>query len=436
MEIIGDFELNNNNPFKEKIYQYITLFTSVNYSNMHKTHSKVGQLDINDVNNEHYLDDETPTLISSFQDCVIAHIDKYYNPAEYIELFKINNIRISDKKNNTDRPILNTKKINTITLNKESKCIIDFMILGFLTELVNINDIKLNTKDTISNLIKTKMSEDSLSLTNFIITSVNQTKFSLDRINTYYLYNEFITHANFYFDNINATDLFARYMTDFIKLLSINMSNHVLFDKAPEINKRIILTILNNLSNMFGINNSKIFYNIEKYIDSIDNINKTNSEDFSIKDTSKGKLNVNLEEETINLDKLIETETVKNKKGGGREKKKAKPKDDKEKAKIKEEKEKEKAKIKEEKEKEKAKIKEEKAKEKERLKKEKRDNDDTESEEDNENNNENENDNNENDNNENENDNNENDNNENDNDDNEDNSDHQTSTTIVYDSDN
>ena len=260
-----EFEMINNASFKQKIYQYITLYTSINYNNIYKTHTDT----TNDLN-----EDGEFGHASSLKDCVIFNFKKYYNTNECLDLFKINNNRINKKTSNKDITTIennkdNTKKLHVITLNKEAKHIIDFIILGFLNELFNIGNPEYSTNDNITNLLKTKISEDKNSLKNFIMKSVNKTKCSLDKIDTYYLYNEFITHTNFYFNNIYMTDLFALYMTDFIKLLSINISNHMLFDKSQNINKKVIFTVLNNLSNIFDVNNGKIFYNMEKYIESM-----------------------------------------------------------------------------------------------------------------------------------------------------------------------
>jgi hypothetical protein len=91
---IGDFELINNNPFKQKIYQYITLYTRINYDNIHKIHndSKINSVDNN---------------TSSLHDCVIFNSDKFYNVKECLELFKISKSKINKgKKLSIDKDVM------------------------------------------------------------------------------------------------------------------------------------------------------------------------------------------------------------------------------------------------------------------------------------------------------------------------------------------
>jgi hypothetical protein len=177
--------------------------------------------------------------------------DKYYKLNDQLDNIKNNQSKKKDK--NLENELKVNKEIRKkypISLNKNVKTIIHFIIGRFLWELYyikpNDNSIYKNKSEIesfILNAIKNDWSKNC-NITQLIIYSVNLFQPSKIISESYNLDKEIKEKYNDHLENISFAEFASEYITEFIKLLMILLSNRVWVEKSHNINIKILETVL------------------------------------------------------------------------------------------------------------------------------------------------------------------------------------------------
>lgn len=207
------------------------------------------------------------------------------------------------------------KKSHQIAFNKDARFITSFIVDRFIREIKSIDDYDekcpaTGDKDVSDFMLNSVVGVHSTNITELIINSVN--KFDADAVlpESYELDYRFRTAYDAIIKNGHLSNVAAKYMTRFIKILAIYISTELWSDKLRTLNKNKYETILQLIA--FAATGKYI----KDLLDDVDTYIKREEKKTSKKNTRKNASDEEkLDKEKLDKDKSKKKNKKKNKKG-------------------------------------------------------------------------------------------------------------------------